>query len=85
MFCLRGGQEQRDLKHSQFIREYNPDRYTYIENGSKNHKGKFGSSSHENKVVTIYENPDVTPPKCLIYLLDFDFRNFAQPPQFVSI
>ena len=37
----------------------------------KNHKGKFGSSSHENKVITIYENVDVTPPKCLIYLLNF--------------
>ena len=29
-FCIRGGQEQRDLKPSQFIREYNPDRYTYV-------------------------------------------------------
>ena len=33
-FCIRGGQEQRDLKSFQFIREYNPDRYTYVENGS---------------------------------------------------
>ena len=60
VFCLRGGQEQHDLKPSQFIHEYTPNRYTYVENGSKNHKGKFGSSSHENKVVTIYENPDIT-------------------------
>ena len=29
IFCLRGGQEQRDLKPSQFIREFNPDRYTF--------------------------------------------------------
>ena len=81
VFCLRGGQEQRDLKPSQFIREYNPNRYTYVENGSKNHKGKFGSSSHENKVVTIYENPDITPPKCLIFLLDYYFRKFPKPPE----
>ena len=30
-FCICGGQEQRDLKPSQFLREYNPDRYTYEE------------------------------------------------------
>ena len=36
-FCLRGGAEQRALKPSQFERGYNPDRYTYTENGSKNH------------------------------------------------
>ena len=72
VFCLRGGQEQRDLKPSQFTRGYNPDSYTYVENGSKNHKGHFGSSNQsENKVVTIYANPDVPPPKCLIYLLDY--------------
>ena len=33
-FCLRGGEEQRALKPSQFIREYIPGRYTYVENGS---------------------------------------------------
>ena len=33
VFCLRGGQEQRDLKLSQVVRSSNPDRYTYVENG----------------------------------------------------
>ena len=42
-FCLRGGAEQRALKPSQFECGYNPDRYTYTENGSKNHRGGFGS------------------------------------------
>ena len=30
VFCLCGGQEQRDLKPSQFIREFNPDRYISV-------------------------------------------------------
>ena len=34
-FCIRGGEEQRRLKHSQFVRSYNPDCYTCTENGSK--------------------------------------------------
>ena len=33
VFCLRGGQEQRDLKLSQVVRSSNPDCYTYVENG----------------------------------------------------
>ena len=33
--CLRGGEEQRGLKPSQFSRLYDPDRYEYTENGSK--------------------------------------------------
>ena len=37
-FCLRGGMEQRSLKPSQFVRGYNPDRYTFTQNGSKNHQ-----------------------------------------------
>ena len=38
-FCIRGGQEQRQLKRSQFKRSYDPDCYTYVENGLKNHSG----------------------------------------------
>ncbi len=36
-FCLRGGAEQRNLKLSQLVRSYDPDCYTYVENGSKNY------------------------------------------------
>ena len=43
--------------------------YTYIQNGSKSHKSKLGSSSHENKVVTIYKNLNITPSKCLILFI----------------
>ena len=53
-FCLRGGTEQRCLKPSQFVREYNSDRYTYTEKGSKNHRGGFGILHKSNKVVTVY-------------------------------
>ena len=66
-FCLRGGQEQRNLKAAQFERGYEPDRYTYTENGSKNHQGRFGTSKESNKVVTIYANSDAEP-RCLVYL-----------------
>ena len=41
-FCLRGGAEQRSLKPSPFVHGYDPDRYTYTENGSKNHKRYVG-------------------------------------------
>ena len=39
VFCLRGGQEQRELKISQFVHSTDPDCYTYVENGSKNRSG----------------------------------------------
>ena len=39
--CLRGGEEQRDLKPSQFCHLYDPERYVYTENGSKNKNGGF--------------------------------------------
>ena len=34
-FCVRGGEEQRSLKPSQFVRNSKPDSYTYIEHCSK--------------------------------------------------
>ncbi len=76
--CLRGGQEQRNLKLSQFRREYDPDRYIYVENGSKNHPGTFGQKKQSNKVVTLYSHPDAEP-RCVVYLLDFYFSKFPQP------
>ena len=69
----------RELKPSQFVRGYNPDNYTYIENGSKNHKGTFGNSKDSNKVVTILATNDW--PKCVVYLLDFYFKRLPKPPE----
>ena len=77
LFCLRG-EEHRSLKPSQFERGFNPDCYTYTENGSKNHQGHFGTRKESNKVVTIYANPDAGI-KCLVYLLDFHFSKFPKP------
>ncbi len=73
-FCLRGGQEQRDLKPSQFVRSYNPDCYTYVKNGSKNHSGI-------NKVVPVYASVTYRP-RCLVYLLDTYFQKF--PPKAIE-
>ena len=53
-FCLRGGKEHRNLKISQFVRQSDPDRYIYTENGSKNQSGGFTDLRIENKVVPIY-------------------------------
>ena len=74
-FCLRGGEEHRSLKPSQFERGFNPDCYTYTENGSKNHQGHFGTRTESNK---IYANPDAGI-KCPVYLLDFYFSKFPKP------
>ena len=65
VFCLRGGEEQRSLKISQFKRE--KDSYVYVENGSKNCSGT--STRITNKVVPVYARPE-SRPRCLVYLLD---------------
>ena len=44
-FCLRGMQEHQTLHFSQIVRSWNPDRYTYLEFGSKNHHGGVNDSS----------------------------------------
>ena len=63
-FCLRGGEEQRSLKLTQFVHSYEPDYYTYVETGLKN---KTGSSLKvPNKVVPVYACPEQIP-RCLVY------------------
>lgn len=69
MCCLRGGEEQRMLKISQFHCSYDPDVYTYVENGSKNLSGGLAQL---NLVVPIYSVPE-HQPRCLVYLLDLYF------------
>ena len=75
-FCLWGGAKQRSLKPSQFERGYNPDRYTYTENGSKNHRGGFGTLHDSNKVITAYSTlvgNSSDPVRDVVYLLDYYF------------
>ena len=38
-FKVRGGEEQRSLGPSQFIRSVNPDCFLYVEHGSKHYNG----------------------------------------------
>ena len=51
-FCLRGGQEHRNLKLSQFVRE--KDHWKHIETGSKNFRGGVADLRRENKVFCQY-------------------------------
>ena len=68
-FCIRGGEEQRLLGPSQFVRSHNPDCYNYVEHGSKNHSGGLKQLGQENKVVPCPAVPE-NIPKCLVFLLD---------------
>ena len=74
-FCLRGGQKQRYLKLSKFIRETSVvdgnelSCYVYCEYGSKNRPGNFTSLILENKIVRQYENVK-NPGKCHVKILD---------------
>lgn len=70
IFCVRGGQEQRSLTPSQFVRSEEPDCYTYVEHGSKNRSGGPSQLRVENKTVPVYSVPDKVP-QCLVFLLDF--------------
>ena len=73
--CLRGGEEQRNLKPSQFVRNASPHSYTYVENGSKNYSGVDPTGG--NKCVPIYACPE-NQLRCLVYLLDLYFSKFPQ-------
>ena len=50
-----------------------------IENGSKNYPGSFSGKRDDNKIVTIYANPE-SQPRCLVYLLDQYFAKFPKSP-----
>ena len=69
VYCIRGGEEQRSLKPSQFVRSHEPDCYTYIEHGSKTRSGGLAQLHIENKRVPCYANPE-NEPRCLVFLLD---------------
>ena len=67
--CLRGGEENRSLKPSQFQRLSNPEQYLYTEHGSKNRNGRFYQLHVDNKSVPIFKN-DYAGQRCLVSLLD---------------
>jgi hypothetical protein len=64
-FCVRGGEEQRKLKPSQFIRSADPDKYVYHEHGSKNRSGGLLQINIQNKTVPCLALPD-NQPRCLV-------------------
>ena len=68
-FCIRGGDEQRKFRPSQFKCFKDPDRYVYTEHGSKNTSGGLAQLREENKSVPCYSVPDKVP-QCLVVLLD---------------
>ena len=68
---LRGGQEHRDLRISQFTRLTHPDCYTYTENYSTNRAGGLAQLRIEHKKVPIYMNAEAGD-RCHVKLLDFN-------------
>ena len=58
-FCLRGGQEHRNLGILQLKRLHDPEHYIYNDNSSKNRKGGLEQLRLEHKSVTIIANPSV--------------------------
>jgi len=75
--CLRGGEEQRNLKPSQFKCLTNPDRYIYNEHGSKNRNGGFFQLDVDNKSVSIFRNEEAGE-RCLVFLLDTYLKRLPQ-------
>ena len=65
--CLRGGQEHRDLRLTQFTRER--DHWKYVESGSKNFHGGVTDLRRENKVVHQYACNDLGK-RCDVHILD---------------
>ena len=83
-FCLRGGQEHRDLAVSQFRRfpsdvSYSADTYyQYAEYGSKNHQGKFDERG-SNKVNRAYAQ--LESDKCPVRILDLYLSKLPSNPK----
>ena len=77
-FCIRGGQEQRNLGPSnfRFMTKPGDDPYcvVYEEHGSKNHSGGIKDFRTENKSVTCYAIPE-NIPKCLVFLLNLYLKH----------
>lgn len=68
-FCLRGRDEHRSLKVSQFERKYSPDSYVYTEHGSKNRNGGLSHIRIKNKIVPVFANPEAGD-RCVVKILD---------------
>ena len=67
IFCLRGGEEHRNLKVSQFRRTEKG--YTYTETSSKNCQGGMSQLKLKKKCIEIVENKEAGD-RCHCKLLD---------------
>ena len=65
--CLRGGEEHRSLRFSNFSRNSSPERRVYVENYSKNRQGGLSHLAH--KEVPIYQCSDAGN-RCPVKILD---------------
>ena len=81
-FCLRGGEEHRNLKLSQFEHLRDPDSYLYHENCSKNRSGTFRQLHVSSKVVPIYCTCDheisTLDERCHVHFLDLYIRKLPE-------
>ena len=75
VFCLRGGEEHRSLKLSQFKRTENG--YKYTENSSKNRSGGLAQLHLKNKSVDVYRNPEAGD-RCHCRILDVYISKLPQ-------
>ena len=73
-FCLRGVHEHQNLHFPQIQRSTAPNKYTYVEFGSKNHTGGINDRS-EGEIVSIVATDS---PHCHIAILD---KYFAKVPR----
>ena len=86
LFCLRGGQEHRDLSFEQ-LRHYPDDfdvydeetYYEYFEFISKNNQHRFKDINSQNKVVKAYAN--AASRKCLVRILDLYRQKVPSQPK----
>ena len=76
--CLRGGDEHRALKFSQFEIKFVEDPsapgavikcLTYTKHGSKNHRGTTHQVYLDNKIVSHYANPSLGE-RCFVYIIE---------------
>ena len=83
-FCLRGGEEHRNLTVCQLRRFPNDGSYSsesyydYVEHGSKNHQGKFNEMD-SNKVSRAYAQPKTG--KCPVRILDLYISKLPSNPK----
>ena len=76
-FCLRGGEEHRNLRLSQLKRENDPPRYVYTELASKNRAGGLAQLRVKNKSVSIFAVPEAAD-QCHVHILDLYFSKLLK-------